>query len=93
MRQKFCLTEQITVRLPQSGDEKISGSNTIIAEPVKQTENIEKKKLTKEAKPEFSATEKNPPPAEVNLKKETNTHSESDQEKMILELFDGQYVE
>ena len=85
---------KITVRLPQSGDEKINSSNTASAEPPqKAEEEEEKKKLTEQTKPKPTNAEKDSKPLEDSTQKKTDTHSESDQEKMILELFDGQYVE
>ncbi len=84
---------KITVRLPQSGDEKISGSNNASAELVKKAEDEEKKKLIEQTKPKSTIAENDLKPREKSTKNENDTHSESDQEKMILELFDGQYVE
>ena len=86
----------ITVRLPQANDEKItnlqnSAPKTVINNTLPQEE---KKNITNENKPEKAVK---PKPkisdAETNTEASDNIRFESDQEKMVLELFDGKYIE
>ena len=88
---------KITVRLPQSEDKNLQSSESA----------TQKKKLTNKSEPvEIDATETVKEPLdEVKPEKENNQKSdlpldetakkrlESDQEKMILDLFDGKYIE
>ncbi len=85
---------KITIRLPQSGDEKLRDATPVSAEPIKKTE--EKKKLTKPAESEIKAkieTKEETPNIETIKQNNAPERLTSDQEKMVMELFDGRYVE
>ena len=88
----------ITVRLPQSNDEKItnlqnSSTKTVINNTLPQEE--KKNNITNKNKQE-EATKSETEISETETNTETSDNStrfESDQEKMVLELFDGKYIE
>ena len=86
---------KITVRLPKPGDENVQPQ---------EVQPVEKKKVAKadkyfyeveaseEESNEEQAVEENPPKQKVN-NEQTTKRLESDQEKMILDLFDGKFVD
>ena len=82
----------VTVRLAQSGDKPVQVSSVPTQQPtpVKPVETVSQAvadaKNEAKATPEVSKTEE-------PLSKEKVERLESDQEKMVLELFDGKYVE
>ena len=95
---------KITVRLPQAGDEKLQQAQAETAPADKNEEpSEEKKKIThpKVLESEEEKTKKTLSEKEINSTTETNQKIddesrkkiESDQEKMILDLFDGKYIE
>ncbi|MBR6127198.1 hypothetical protein IKQ21_05885, partial [bacterium] len=88
----------VTIRLPQAGDESLSGESvqnlSSESEEKKNPEPI-KIELPIEDEPEeigtaesvkFTPNENQPP-------EKDKKRLESDQEKMVLELFDGKYIE
>ena len=93
---------QVSIRLPQAGDNEIAKSNNANVENI-QIEDSEKKKieLTRENSQnkepenhknntqEFSSNQT----IQTETPKEDVKREESDQEKMILDLFDGKYIE
>lgn len=92
---------QVSIRLPQAGDNEIAKSNNANVENI-QIEDSEKKKieLTKEIsqKKEPENHKNNTQEISNNQTIQTETpkdikREESDQEKMILDLFDGKYIE
>ena len=84
---------KITVRLPQPGDEKLQSSGG------KQTSTEEKKKIAPPKKEQPEITEEQEPddkpnqPQEIKTEQKPEARFESDQEKMILDLFDGKYID
>lgn len=90
---------KITVRLPKSGDEKLSETVTNTIEEKKKiikintdengNINIETKKVALEENINAPKTAEN----ELEKEKKTDKRLESDQEKMILDLFDGKYID
>ncbi len=99
---------KVTVRLPQAGDENIQNSD-FVSKNEKNINPDEKKNLIEHPKENIdtSAEKQAPENNIINtddqdndndniIKQEKETHSphyESDQEKMVLELFDGKFVE
>lgn len=94
----------VTVRLPQAGDSEIAAqvTNTPQAAPAPtasaQTDiqpEVEKKKF----EPKLTVSQKQPAKIQktenedISIDSEEKARLESDQEKMILELFDGKYIE
>jgi DNA polymerase-3 subunit gamma/tau len=86
----FCQENtSVTVRLAQSGDKQIQPTTVptqTVQEPQSQIQktNIESKETT--------ALNNNSSEESIN-KLQDNKHLESDQEKMVMDLFDGKYVE
>ena len=88
---------KITVRLPRTGDENLQSSQPeTVTSPAEKlaVDDIpqqdlpqEKKKITKTEEPDTVQVEI---PAQAN---NTEKKYESDQEKMVLELFDGKFIE
>ena len=95
-----CANTSVVVRLPQAGDENLQPSDTKVetADSVKQLAE-DKKKITeavaenKDNASKPSLTEENNVIEEQVKNKKEIERLESDQEKMVLELFDGKYVE
>ena len=77
---------KITVRLPMASDTKIQ--NTEVNKEIEQTEEIKQEKKTPIENIDKPTTQNNPKPD-----KKTEERIESDQEKMVLDLFDGKYIE
>ncbi len=83
----------VTIRMPQAGDEKLSSQVVSQASaPAVSQQEEEKKKIEltppkKVKKIPESVTEEKP------LDEKEKERIESDQEKMVLELFDGKYIE
>ena len=84
----------VIVRLAQSGDKVIQPTSVPVQQSA-QTSTQETQptpKPTQEIKPEIKTTQETQR-IEEPLSKEKVERLESDQEKMVLELFDGKYVE
>ncbi|MBE7710876.1 MAG: DNA polymerase III subunit gamma/tau [Cyanobacteria bacterium SIG31] len=76
----------VTVRMAQSGDKVIQPTTDSAPKPAptvkKPIENVQ-----------VEQPEENQPEAEEEVKTKNNDRIESDQEKMVMDLFDGKYVE
>ena len=89
---------KITVRLPQAGDNNIQANTslTVTEKPIENAEE-EKKKIDKPDKKIINDIKQEPqiePTTDISITNNNeNTRLESDQEKMVIELFDGKYVE
>ena len=80
----------VTVRLPQADDAKITTASNSIAINEQKKNDIEIKEKIEEPK----YTDSSEPEQKVQKKTEQQKERlESDQEKMVLELFDGKYIE
>ncbi len=87
----------VIVRLPQQGDRAIAQTSTI---PVETIVELKKNNEPKFVKNEGSSVLDDVPEAknaehqkQENLDNQAKERLESDQEKMVLELFDGKYIE
>ena len=80
----------VTVRLPQADDAKITTASNSIAINEQKKNDIEIKEKIEEPR----HTDSSEPEQKVQKKTEQQKERlESDQEKMVLELFDGKYIE
>ncbi len=84
----FSQNVPVTVRLAQNGD-KVIQSNTAVSTQSAITESVEKPEIKKEV---VTRQEENDAKTEV-ISPEDIQRLESDQEKMVMDLFDGKYVE
>ena len=84
----------VIVRLAQSGDKVVQPTSTPVQQsaPVSVQETQPVPKSTQETKPEVKPSQEKQT-VEETISKEKVERLESDQEKMVLELFDGKYVE
>ena len=86
----------VIIRLPQSGDNNLGKTNT---QPAGQTDTVKKQEEVKAVENKSdSTTEPANEPSSNNTTSKENTPKdkirlESDQEKMVLELFDGKFIE
>lgn len=92
---------QVSIRLPQAGDNEIAKSNNANVENI-QIEDSEKKKIEltnnipktiETENPKISNQDQTSIQTTPTEQKKDIQREESDQEKMILDLFDGKYIE
>ena len=79
----------VTIRLAQSGDKPIEPSGSVVVQPpVEQTE-----PTPKPVKKPVAQTTQSQVTENASISEEEIKRLETDQEKMVLDLFDGKYVE
>ena len=96
----------VVVRLPLAGDNTLQFSDVTTKEPEEEkkkiTETVEEEPINEDAELEDIEIDEEPTVADVVIQKQSNNtpldekakeRLESDQEKMVLDLFDGKYIE
>ena len=90
----------VSIRLPQAGDAELAAQAAPVTVSAPQPAPVEEEKknspppiIEQEEEPEVKPQAKEAPAAEPKLEVRDKERLESDQEKMVLELFDGKYIE
>ncbi len=90
----------VSIRLPQAGDAGLAAQAAPVTVAATQTAPVEEEKknspppiIEPEEEPEVKPQAQEAPAAEQKLEARDKERLESDQEKMVLELFDGKYIE
>lgn len=90
----------VSIRLPQAGDAGLAAQAAPVTVAATQPAPVEEEKknspppvIEQEEEPEVKPQAKEAPAVEPKLEARDKERLESDQEKMVLELFDGKYIE